>query len=471
MVELKFTLKTIIVAAVFIGVIFVVMGATSVGVWEYTNSDQFCATACHDVHPQEPMAHAISMHAKVDCVECHLGRVGTFEAMVRKVGHTGHAWSYLFGYERPVTAVSMEGAEDTCDGCHTNTPHQYNQVHARKYYEDNKRNTERAVIMTMRLAGRHFGGETRRGMNWHSSGNVRYVPGNELETDIPWVEATMPDGSRVVYEDVRNPLDARDLSESDAKTMDCVSCHNRAGHPFPNPERRIDRAIAAGAIDPALPYVKARLMELLEQDFSSEEEARQLVSDAWQSYREEFPELAEEEPEAWAKAERFAEQNQEAMTQLMLRSTFRGDDLTWRSFPDHNGHKDSPGCFRCHNGRLQTTEGEPIPVNCTTCHSIPLVTKNESIPDFFLAIADKKKPDYHNDPAFMARHSELADLREEECEECHQRIRFGSNDRTYCANSGCHGENWEYLDYEAIRMTAEPEPDADSGESIEEPAP
>ena len=31
--------------------------------WEYSNSDAFCTNMCHAVHPEEPKAHAASLHA------------------------------------------------------------------------------------------------------------------------------------------------------------------------------------------------------------------------------------------------------------------------------------------------------------------------------------------------------------------------------------------------------------------------
>lgn len=55
--------------------------------WEFTNSNWFCTNACHAVHPEEPVAHAESPHARVQCVECHMGRVPTLKAMVLKTEH------------------------------------------------------------------------------------------------------------------------------------------------------------------------------------------------------------------------------------------------------------------------------------------------------------------------------------------------------------------------------------------------
>ena len=140
---------------------------------------------------------------------------------------------------------------------------------------------------------------------------------------------------------------------------------------------------------------------------------------------------------------------------LKVRSQFlESDKIGWESFPDHTGHVDGPGCFRCHNGRLQTAEGVPIPVNCTTCHSIPLITHRDRIPTYFTEIIDMRKPRDHRDPAFMPKHLDLA---EDSCADCHGEIDFGKDDKSFCANSGCHDADWKYLDFDALRTAKPPD--------------
>ena len=45
--------------------------------------------------------------------------------------------------------------------------------------------------------------------------------------------------------------------------MDCITCHNRVGHPLPSPRRSLDASLAAGRIDPELPYIKREGMRIL----------------------------------------------------------------------------------------------------------------------------------------------------------------------------------------------------------------
>ncbi len=449
---IKLQWHIILLVIVAFAVVFLALGAVSVASWEYTNSNSFCASACHDVHPEEPYAHQQGHHSNVACVECHIGRLSTFASIAEKSGHIAHAWTFVFGYERPTYAPSFSGAQDSCEGCHTKQPHRHNVVNVSKRFSSDRRNTEKKLTLTMRLDGRDFDDEDHRGVNWHASGAIRFISDDPQNLQIRWVEVTLPDNTTKIYNDARAPLSAEHIENAQKHVMDCGDCHNRAGHPFRDPEEEVDAALADGRLDPDLPFIKARMIELLERKFESEDEANDIVREAWDKYRQDFPDLAEKNPESWRAAEQFLEERQGFMVNLMLRSRFLDEDVSWRSFPDHNGHKLDPGCFRCHSGRLQDATGTPITVNCTNCHSIPLVTKRDRIPEYFLALLDMRKPDSHKDAAFIARHMDLAG---EECTTCHEEIRFGASDRSYCSNSGCHGEVWEYLDLEALRTPAQ----------------
>ncbi len=447
----KLPVRMILGSVVVLILVFVILGVVSVAGWEYSNSDNFCANACHEVHPEEPFAHQVGRHANVACVECHVGRLPTFQAMIEKSGHVAHAWNFVFGYERPTHSKSMTGAQDSCEGCHTKSPHRHNIVKTSMKFEADRRNTEKKLTLTMRLNGRTFGGEVRRGVNWHASGAIRFIATDPQNLDIRWVEVTADDGSKKVYNNVISPLGNEEINDADKKVMDCIDCHNRAGHPFRSPEDEVDAALTDGRLSPDLPFIKRRILELLDQEFETEDEARSLTDDAWRQYQQDFPDLQDKDPEAWEGAREFMQERQDFLANLMVRSRFAEKNVSWRSFPDHNGHKLDPGCFRCHNGRQQTDAGSPIPVNCTNCHSIPLVTQRDRVPDYFLSLIDKKKPDDHHDPAFISKHMDLVG---EQCTVCHEEVRFGINDRNYCSNSGCHGESWDYLDLDALRTTA-----------------
>ena len=44
--------------------------------------------------------------------------------------------------------------------------------------------------------------------------------------------------------------------------------------------------------------------------------------------------------------------------------------ITWGSYPNHLGHLDNKGCFRCHNADMVDDGGKHVSMECTLCHSI-----------------------------------------------------------------------------------------------------
>ena len=160
--------RNILIGLVLFGLTFVVVGALSVTGWEYSNSNDFCSNACHQVHPQEPFAHQLSQHANIACVECHIGRTNFFQSAVEKSGHTAHAWSLLIGYDRPTHSKSLQSAR-SCESCHPKTTHRNNTIRTIMHYDDDKKNTAHKTTLIMRLTGRNFAKRDSLGLNWHAS--------------------------------------------------------------------------------------------------------------------------------------------------------------------------------------------------------------------------------------------------------------------------------------------------------------
>jgi len=423
-------------------VIIALMGTAGVATWEYSNSDAFCTEACHDVHPENAFAHKASQHAEVGCVECHVGRISTFPKMVRKTSHMSHLWAVIFGYERPLTAPSMPPTRESCEGCHTTRPHRHNSIRVKEHFASNARNSATKVILPVRTVGRVFHGGESTGIDEHTRVTVRFIATDPLKQTIPWVEVTRADGTVVVYEDASARLVEAEINAAEKHTMECKDCHNLAGHPVRSPDQLIDELLADGRLDRRFPYIKARAVELLDKDFDDADDAHQLVREAWTSYEEEFPELKEKYPEAWESSRELLDEQQEMMAGILRRNQFAAAEISWRSFPDNSGHTNSPGCFRCHNGRHQTSEGDLLPVGCVQCHGIPIVTTRDRIGGDLMDLTDMRAHRSHDAQEFIFRHDELAEEENAGCDVCHGKIAFGTNNRTFCANSGCHDTSW-----------------------------
>ena len=53
-------------------------------------------------------------------------------------------------------------------------------------------------------------------------------------------------------------------------------------------------------------------------------------------------------------------------------------NVTWGTYPNHIGHEQSPGCFRCHNDEHATADGEVISGDCDTCHALLAMEEERS---------------------------------------------------------------------------------------------
>lgn len=435
---MKRVIPLTLAGVVGLGMVFAVMGAAGIATWEYTNSDAFCTNACHDVHPENAFAHRSSQHAEVACIECHVGRISTFPAMIEKAGHVTHVWGKVFGYERPLVAKSLPAARDSCEGCHTSNPHTHNSIRVNRHFAADEQNSETKVTLIARTVGRSFMGGNRPGVDEHTRTNVRFIASDDQNQNIPWVEATRPDGTVLTYQDAGAPLQGHEIDSAAKRDMECADCHNLAGHPVRDPDLLVDEAIAEGTLDRRFPFIKARAVDLLNKEFDDPDEAMALLEEASRQYLEEFPDLPEKFPDAWQRRKEFLEERQERMAGMLLRNQFAAADISWRSFPDNTGHHNSPGCFRCHSGRHQTDEGKLIPVNCTSCHGIPIVTTSDRIHGQLLDLTDIPLPESHAAQDFVFTHSELTWEDDADCEGCHGEIDFGDDNQTFCANSGCH---------------------------------
>ena len=60
---------------------------------------------------------------------------------------------------------------------------------------------------------------------------------------------------------------------------------------------------------------------------------------------------------------------QELVT-LYSQNVFPYMKVTWGTHPNHIGHMEYPGCFRCHDGNHAAKDGTSIPQDCSTCHNL-----------------------------------------------------------------------------------------------------
>ncbi|MGD9405742.1 MAG: hypothetical protein PVH95_11380 [Anaerolineae bacterium] len=419
--------------AVFVALIC--LGIIAAEAWDYTNSVAFCADTCHDVHPEEPLANQDSYHARIKCTECHMGRVSMVEGVVLKTSHIRHLPAIIFdSYERPLLSESMRPASESCEQCHF--PAAFHDAMAREieHFLPDADNTGKLTYLLLRTGAGTEDAEQGYGIHWHITNPVEYIATDETKQEIRWVRKTLPDGSTIEYNDASNPLSAEEIAQAEVRTMDCVDCHNRIGHPFPSPDELIDQALAEGRLSTDLPYAKREMLALLNATYATQEEALAAADSLRARYNTEYPEIAAAYAAEIEQAVRLARE-------LQTRLVFEEPGVTWQSFSDNTGHSNSDGCFRCHDGQLVSSEDSAISLECNLCHSIPVtVNLGDTPPE--IAIPALEEPETHLDTRFVSKHRFQVD---ESCTDCHGEVRYGTDDSSFCANSACHGQNWPTL--------------------------
>jgi len=88
--------------------------------FQYTESVPFCGEVCHKVMEPEFTTYQAGAHARVACVECHIGS-GAAWYVKAKVSGLYQVYSVVFHkYEQPIpTPVrNLRPARDTCERCH-----------------------------------------------------------------------------------------------------------------------------------------------------------------------------------------------------------------------------------------------------------------------------------------------------------------------------------------------------------------
>ena len=146
--------------------------------------------------------------------------------------------------------------------------------------------------------------------------------------------------------------------------MDCIDCHNRAAHTFMTAEDAINRAMANGSISPDLPFVHKEGLQLLKADYPSQEAAGAQIRQQLQAfYRAGYPDVVASK----------AQQLKAAGDELVLlydENVFPSMKVTWGTHPNHIGHQEYPGCFRCHDGDHAAKDGTSITQDCSACHNL-----------------------------------------------------------------------------------------------------
>lgn len=365
----KYTERNALLAAT-VGFALFLMG-TSVGTYkayQATESNEFCGQLCHEVMHPEFTAYQTSPHARVHCVECHIGP-GADWFVKSKITGAYQLYAVLANvYPKPIeTPISnLRPARETCEQCHW--PEQFfgARENVNPHFLADEANTPYPITILIRIGGGSEKTGRVEGIHWHMAieNKLEYIARDHDRHDIAWIRSTDLDGNVKVFENTANPLSEEERAEAEIRTLDCIDCHNRPSHIYRPPARAVNEAIAAHWIDRSLPYIKREAVTLLEAAYEDTPAALQAIqSHLIRFYEQKYPEIMEtrrsDVDSSIAGVKRVFQQN-----------VFPEMNVSWRAYPDNIGHVQSIGCFRCHGDQMQTQDGEKITRDCTVCHAI-----------------------------------------------------------------------------------------------------
>jgi nitrate/TMAO reductase-like tetraheme cytochrome c subunit len=352
-------------------VFFLLLSAVgSYEAFHYTESVKFCGTLCHEVMKPEYVAYQNSSHARVACVECHVG-TGADWYVRSKLSGLYQVYAVTFGtYPKPIpTPISnLRPARETCEECHWPQKFYARQLVVERHYLSDEDNTEWDIHLQMKTGPAYSALGLQEGIHWHINPDVKieYVATESDRQNIPWVRYTnRKTGESVVYEDEANKLSQRQLDSLEIRVMDCMDCHNRPSHDYHTPVRFINSAITAGNISKELPGIKSLAMTVLGGvTFSTTDSAMNYIrEEILNYYQANYEDVFNEKKDLIDKAIIGIQDE-------FKKNVFPEMNVKWSAYQNNIGHLEFVGCFRCHNDRHQETGGRVISRDCNLCHSI-----------------------------------------------------------------------------------------------------
>jgi nitrate/TMAO reductase-like tetraheme cytochrome c subunit len=386
-------------------VVFVMLSAVgSYKAYEYTDSVQFCGQLCHSVMNPEFTAYQLSPHARVACVECHVG-AGASWYVHSKLSGVRQVFATTFNtFPRPIpTPVhDLRPAQETCEQCHWPKRFYGAQLKVFTHYASDEKNSVQQIRMLLKTGGGDPTTGAPGGIHWHMNiaNEITYVATDEKRQVIPYVHVKDMQGRVTEYFSKDTPPTKDQIAKGTRHRMDCIDCHNRPTHIYVPPDRAVDESLLAGRLDASLPFIKQQAISTLTNLYNTTPAALEgIASDLHKFYLTKYPDLDKSRQTDINNAVREVQR-------IYSSTTFPEMKLDWKTHPNNIGHFYYSGCFRCHDGQHFSADGRVIRKDCDACH-----TMLEQNPGATKLIASQGAPFKH--PV------DLGDLTQVSCADCH----------------------------------------------------
>ena len=354
--------KALTIVAVVTFVFLVTTGLGTYQSYHFTESVTFCGQTCHAVMNPEYTAYQNSPHARVTCVQCHIGP-GAGWFVKSKLSGAYQVYATLANkYPRPIPTPieNLRPAQETCEQCHWPQKFYGNAERVNYHYLSDETNRPWTIRLLMKIGGGDPEHGRAGGIHWHMNiaNTVEYIHTDSARQVIPWVRLTAPDGQVTVYQSESEPLSPEQVAAAETRRMDCIDCHNRPSHVYNAPARAVNLAMSTGRLSTTLPSIKRTAVGLLTAEYDSTSQALAAIEQGLTEQYRDSPDTS------------GVRQAVTAVQRIYQTNFFPEMRVNWRAYPTNLGHTIFPGCYRCHDGKHRSEDGRVIAHSCTSCHII-----------------------------------------------------------------------------------------------------
>lgn len=359
--------RLLLVGGATLANLFILAAAGSSAI-HFMDTPEFCGTVCHEVMQPEYDAYVRSPHARVPCVDCHIGPGASF-FVKSKIDGLRQVWGVITDdFSRPIPSPihDLRPARDTCEECHWPARFTGNRVKFLTHYQDDEESSPQVTTVLLKIGGEDHRRNAHVGIHWHVDPDLQvvYEALDEHRDEIGDI-MVMRDGVPVaVYKapgETKKPV-------VEVRMMDCIDCHNRPTHIYDEtPARAVDAALTAGELDRSTPYIRELAVKLLERTDRPRDTAEaSFETDLAAAYDADHP---DEKPDA-----KVLTAAAHAIAAIYKRNIYPKMKVTWNTYRSNLGHREVDGkelgCFRCHDESHRREDGVTLSQDCDLCHEL-----------------------------------------------------------------------------------------------------
>jgi hypothetical protein len=331
----------------------------------FMDSPTFCGRVCHSVMKPEYTAYLNSPHARVQCVECHIGP-GAPWFVRSKLSGLGQVLAVTFNtYPRPIPSpvTNLRPARETCEQCHWPQQFSGDKLRVITKYDDDEANTPSKTVLLMHIGGGKVSEHGIHSFHADPQNKVYYLPVDHERQKIARVRVVRPDGKTTTYQAPKGTYPDDQIAKAQERLMDCIDCHNRPTHIFKMPEQELNDAMSRGRIDPAIPSIKKIAAEALNDVKCASGDLEQIDQKIQGFYKEKYADF-------WKSDSAKVTAAIQEVQAIYDRNVFPSMNVKWGVHPNNLGHEAFPGCYRCHDDSMQAEDGKAIGQDCAACHAM-----------------------------------------------------------------------------------------------------